>query len=113
RILVAAPVKTIQPQVTHHIVDIPVVIEIAGDDAVPPAMPVAYTRAWRNILEYPLFIMKHRQRHPFSRKNQVRPAVVVDVRPYSVRDHPDLLQPRSDRRRDIGELHLPIPGVVT
>src|SRR5687767_14856546 len=100
------PVRSIQPDVSHHVVRSAVAVEVRGDDRSPPAG--ASRRKAR--LFGPIFesdssgIVKVLHVAPFQGEQQVWQVVTVDIAPQRSCDHSDVLESWDDRRGDILKL---------
>ena len=88
-------------------------VEIPGDDAVPPAVRGAEPGGARDIDEMIARVLEEGDGHPFPDNDQVDLAVLVEVGPKRARHQSHVAQARSHAVRHIVEAdRSPRPGVV-
>ena len=77
----------IQSQIAGDEIGTAVVIEIAGDQRVPAAARAAEPHGRRDVAEAGAVVLEELERHPFTGRHQIEPAVPVEVDPHRRRDH--------------------------
>ena len=101
-------VKSIETQVSGHIVNIAVVVKIACGKTVPPTFVVGNTGGRGDIFQFSFFIVQNRNRHELSRQDQVFPTIIIGICPYGITYQPEVFQARRNIGRNIREPDLPV-----
>jgi hypothetical protein len=99
----------VEPQVADDEVDAPVAREVAGDDAVPPAVAALEPRHGEAREPPAAGVAEDGDRHPLADHDEVRAAVAVHVAPHGVGDHPHARQ--LGARRSVASVKRPRPSL--
>src|ERR1700733_8376720 len=77
RIIICRAIERIITVVAYYIIDVAVIVKIAGYDTVPPAFRTIDIRIQH--LEYSVIILEERNRHEFTCNDKVRPTIIIEI----------------------------------
>jgi len=94
----------VQPLVAYYEIQISISIEVSGDDLVPPARGWEFDILTGCVLQFSMPVDKYFYGHPFPHHDKVGLVITIEVDPYRIRHHTDILQGRAYLRRRIREM---------